>query len=185
MAGQVREPVFIESNRIAPYQGRGVEVSVVLDLMIHDIDLVHSFVRAPMVAVDANGGSVFSAELDVTNARIRFASGCVANLTGSRIGLKTERSLRIFQADAYFSADLHNRTLTRCVRKSDAPVRGPEDVMVERTSFDSVDPLLEQTRAFLESVAGGPAPVVSGRVALEALRTAAAIGEMVARSPGR
>jgi predicted dehydrogenase len=109
----VDNPQFIESSRIAPYKPRALDVSVVLDLMIHDIDLIHSFVRSPMDQVDAVGRSVFSDSIDVANARIRFANGCIANVTSSRVSMKTERSLRIFQADSYLSADMQNKTMYR------------------------------------------------------------------------
>ena len=90
-------PRFIESARLAPFKYRGTDVDVVLDLMIHDIDLILSIVRSPVVAVDAIGSSVFSNEIDIANARLRFANGCVANATASRVSLKTERP-----ACAYF-----------------------------------------------------------------------------------
>ena len=89
-------PRFIESARLAPFKHRGTDVDVVLDLMIHDIDLILSIVRSPVVAVDAIGSSVFSREIDIANARLRFANGCVANATASRVSLKTERRLRLF-----------------------------------------------------------------------------------------
>jgi predicted dehydrogenase len=173
------EPQFIESNRIAPYKPRSLDVSVVLDLMIHDIDLIHSFVRSPMEHVDAVGRSVFSDNIDVANARIRFANGCIANVTGSRISMKTERTLRIFQSDSYLSADLHNRKLTSYKKRGAGPVSGPEDVKVEKQSFDDSDALMDQAKAFLESVVGGPGPLVSGRIALEALETATVISDLV------
>ncbi len=176
----IRDPQFIESNRIAPYKPRALDVSVVLDLMIHDIDLIHSFVRSPMQHVDAVGRSVFSDSMDVANARIRFANGCVANVTSSRISLKTERSLRIFQGDSYLSADLHNKTLTSYLKRSAGPVTGPEDVDIEKHGFGDSDALLVQAQAFLHSVSGGPAPLVSGRTAMEALETATMIGDLVA-----
>jgi predicted dehydrogenase len=178
----VKQPLFIESNRIAPYKPRGLDVSVVLDLMIHDIDLIHSFVRSPMIHVDAIGRSIFSKSIDVANARIRFENACVANVTSSRISLKTERSLRVFQTDSYVSADMHNKTFTHYSNKTDGPVTGPEDVAIDKRSFDSADALLEQSRAFLESVAGGPPPLVSGRTALEALETATVIAKIVGES---
>ncbi len=104
--GIVTRPRFIESHRLAPFRQRGTDVSVVLDLMIHDIDLIQSIVRSPLTAVDAVGSSVFSDDLDIANARLRFASGCVANVTASRVSLKTERKLRLFQDDLYLSLDL-------------------------------------------------------------------------------
>ncbi|HEY2145248.1 MAG TPA: Gfo/Idh/MocA family oxidoreductase, partial [Steroidobacteraceae bacterium] len=105
-------PRFIESARLAPFKHRGTDVDVVLDLMIHDIDLILSIVRSPVVAVDAIGSSVFSKEIDIANARLRFANGCVANATASRVSLKTERKLRLFQDDAYMSLDLQQKILT-------------------------------------------------------------------------
>lgn len=175
MAEQLTEPQFIESTRIAPFKRRALDVSVVLDLMVHDIDLIHSFVRSPIARVDAVGRSVFTDNTDVANARITFESGCVANVTSSRISLKTERTLRVFQPDAYLSGDLHELTLARYARKGSGPVFGPEDVDIEKKSFERGDALMEQARAFLASVAGGPAPVASGRVALETLETATEI----------
>lgn len=187
MAEQVTEPQFIESNRIAPFKRRSLDVSVVLDLMIHDIDLIHSFVRSPIVRVDAVGRSVFTDNTDVANARITFDSGCVANVTSSRISLKTERTLRIFQPDAYLSGDLHQGTLARYSKRAPGAVSGPEDVRIEKQSFDSRDALMEQARAFLASVAGGPEPAASGRVALDTLETATEIISscLAARSPPR
>jgi len=179
LAEHVVDPQFIESHRIAPYKPRALDVSVVLDLMIHDIDLIHSFVRSPMETVDAVGRSVFSDSIDIANARIRFANGCVANVTSSRISMKTERSLRIIQADSYMSADLHNKTLTRYAKKGTGPVTGPQDVDVDMNAFGSSDAMMDQARAFLASTAGGPPPLVSGLIAMQALETAAAVGDAI------
>ncbi|MDH3337695.1 MAG: Gfo/Idh/MocA family oxidoreductase [Gammaproteobacteria bacterium] len=179
----VRQPQFIESTRIAPYKPRALDVSVVLDLMIHDIDLIHSFVRSPMEHVDAVGRSVFSDSIDVANARIRFADGCVANVTSSRVSLKTERSLRIFQADSYASVDLQNRSFTYYGKRGTGPVSGPEDVAIDKQTFDAGDAMMDQTQAFLDSICGGPPPLVDGQRAMEALETALAIANAVARQP--
>lgn len=181
MASKIERPLFIESNRIAPFKPRGLDVSVVLDLMIHDIDLIHSFVRSPVVDLDAIGRPVFSRNIDVANARIRFENGCVADVTSSRISLKTERSLRIFQPESYLSADMHNKTFTFYEKKHDASVLGPDDVSVDMQSFTPGDALMEQGKAFLEAVAGGPPPIVSGRAAMQALETAARISDLVAK----
>ena len=119
----VSVPRFIESARLAPFKQRGTDVDVVLDLMIHDIDLILSIVRSPVVSVDAIGSSVFSKEIDIANARLRFANGCVANATASRVSLKTERRLRLFQDDAYVSVDLQQKVLT-VIRKTGGKRRG-------------------------------------------------------------
>jgi len=179
----IRQPQFIESMRIAPYKPRALDVSVVLDLMIHDIDLIHSFVRSPMDRVDAVGRSVFSDSIDVANARIRFKNGCIANITSSRVSLKTERVLRIFQPDSYASVDLQNRAFIHFGKQGDNPVSGPEDVEIDKQTFDVSDAMMDQTQAFLESVSGGPPPLVDGRRAMEALETALAIGNAVTGDP--
>ncbi len=175
----VEQPQFIESNRIAPYNSRALDVSVVLDLMIHDIDLIHSFVHSPMRQVDAVGRSVFSDSIDVANARIRFANGCVANVTSSRVSLKTERSLRIFQANSYASVDLQNRTLKRYDKRGAGPVSSPKDIAIDKQSFDVSDAMMDQTQAFLDSISGGPPPLVDGQRAMEALETAIAVGSAI------
>src|SRR6267142_5845671 len=113
-------PRFIESARLAPFKYRGTDVDVVLDLMIHDIDLILSIVRSPVVSVDAIGTSVFSREIDIANARLRFANGCVANATASRVSRKTERKLRLVQDDAYLSVDLHQKIITVIRKRTDA-----------------------------------------------------------------
>ena len=179
VAPTVSEPRFIESLRIAPYKPRGLDVSVVLDLMIHDIDLIHSFARSRMVNVDAVGTSIFSKNIDIANARITFDNGCVANVTSSRISLKTERAIRIFEASAYHSIDLFAKSATSYRAKIEGPVESPEDISIDASSFESSDALLEQADAFLVSVTGGPPPLVNGRTAMEALETAVAIGEQI------
>ena len=112
----------MECMRLAPYKERGTDVNVVLDLMIHDIDLVQSLARSEIVSIDAIGTPVFSGEIDIANARIRFANGCVANMTASRVSLKTERKLRIFEDAAYMSVDLQQKILT-LIRKRETPPR--------------------------------------------------------------
>ena len=179
LAPHIREPQFIESHLIAPYKPRGLDVSVVLDLMIHDIDLVHSFVRSPVSNVDAIGRSVMSDKVDIANARIKFENGCVANVTSSRISFKTEHTLRIFQSNAYFAVDLNNKTSRIYRKKKEGPVETPEDISIDKWSYAASDALMAQSEAFLDSVAGGPPPLVNGRIAMEALETAAAIGDLI------
>ncbi len=180
MADRISHPQFIESVRVAPYTQRALDVSVVLDLMIHDIDLIHTFVKSPMQHVDAVGRAVFTDNIDVANARITFANGCVANVTSSRISSKTERTLRIFQPDSYLSADLRNMTLAHYSAKTRRPVTRPEDLEIRNESFAPGDALMEQTKAFLDSVAGGPPPLANGHVAMHALETATLINRIVA-----
>jgi predicted dehydrogenase len=186
VADMLSAPRFIESNRLAPFKPRGTDVSVVLDLMIHDIDLIEHVVRAPIESIDAIGAPVFTDEIDIANARIRFASGCVADVTASRISLKAERKLRVFQADAYLSIDLQQKLLT-IVRKPAAIEEGvPPRVDLEERSFEQGDALLDEIRAFTGAVRTGGRPVVSGEDGLRALETATRIAELVNRgsAPG-
>jgi predicted dehydrogenase len=181
--GLLEKPRFIESNRLAPFKPRGTDVSVVLDLMIHDIDLVQNIVRAPVTSIDAVGAPVFTEEIDIANARLRFADGCVADVTASRISMKTERKLRIFQADTYLSVDLQQKVLT-LVRKG-ATVSAGEvpQVAIDERSFDQGDALRDEIASFLEAVVTGRRPVVSGEDGLRALETAIRIGELLGRPP--
>ena len=173
------KPRFIESHRLAPFKERGTDVNVVLDLMIHDIDLIQSLVGAPIESIDAVGAAVFSPEIDIANARIRYAGGCVANTTASRVSLKTERKLRLFQDDAYVSIDLQQKVLT-IVRK---PPRGTDaalgQVVIEERSYEQGDALKLEIAEFLRSIREGRPPVVSGEDGLLALETAIRITELV------
>jgi predicted dehydrogenase len=175
-------PRFIESARLAPFKHRGTDVNVVLDLMIHDIDLILSIVRSPVVSVDAIGSSVFSNEIDIANARLRFANGCVANATASRVSLKTERRLRLFQDDAYVSVDLHQKVLTVIRKGAGVGSDGMPQVAIEENSYEQGDALKVEIEAFLLAACSGGTPPVTGEDGLLALSTAVSITEQVANS---
>ncbi len=178
-AGILKTPRFVESHRLAPFKQRGTDVSVVLDLMIHDIDLIQELVGAPITAIDASGSAIFSNDLDIANARIRFANGCVANTTASRVSLKQERKIRIFQDDAYLSIDLQQKILTVIRKKGDAPVESPAQVSIDEQSFDQGDALLDEIAAFLKAIREGTPPVVTGEHGMRALETATRIADLV------
>jgi predicted dehydrogenase len=179
LEGTLGTPRFVESHRLAPFKERGTDVNVVLDLMIHDIDLIQSLVGAPIASIDAVGASVFSAGLDIANARIRYANGCVANTTASRVSMKMERKLRVFQDDAYISIDLQQKVLT-IVRKPPAGSDVPKgQVLIEERTYDQGDALKLEIEAFLRSIREGTPPVVSGEDGLRALETATKITRMV------
>jgi predicted dehydrogenase len=172
-------PLFIECHRLAPFKERGTDVNVVLDLMIHDIDLVQMIVGSPVASLEAIGTAVFSAEIDIANARLRFDSGCVANVTASRVSFKTERKLRVFVEDAYLSIDLQQKILT-VIRKRPGPVsEGQMPAQIEEQSFDQGDALLAEIRSFVAAIRGEQRVLVSGEDGLRALRTAIAITERV------
>ena len=172
-------PRFMECQRLAPYKERGTDVNVVLDLMIHDIDLVQSLARSEIVSIDAIGSPVFSGEIDIANARIRFANGCVANTTASRVSLKTERKLRIFEDAAYISLDLQQKILTLIRKREGVPQPGQLPVSIEEANLEQGDALKSEIESFLECIRNDKRPVVSGEDGLRALETAIRITEQV------
>jgi predicted dehydrogenase len=182
---QLKNPKFLECHRLAPFRERGTDVNVVLDLMIHDIDIVQSIVRSPLASIDAVGTPVFSEEIDIANARLRFANGCVANVTASRVSLKTERKLRIFQDDAYISMDLQQKVLS-VIRKRppDAPP-GPLPVTIEEQNLEQGDALRAEIESFLGCVRSGNRPVVGGEDGLLALETASRITDLIMAQQGK
>lgn len=169
------EPLFIESHRLAPFKPRGTGVDVVLDLMIHDIDILRYIVRAPIANIDASGATVFSERNDIANARIRFENGCVANVTASRASLKTERKMRIFQRDAYIGVDFQNQCLTIHRKGTREAFPGVPEIVTEEIRYEEQDKLWAQIEGFLESVRTGAPPLVSGKDGKRALETAIAI----------
>ena len=173
------KPRFIESHRLAPFKERGTDVNVVLDLMIHDIDRIQSLVGTPIESIDAVGAPVFSPEIDIANARIHYAGGCVANTTASRVSLKTERKLRLFQGVAYVSIDLHQKVLTIVRKRPPGADTAPGQVVIEERSYEQGDALKLEIAAFLRSIRAGGPPVVSGEDGLRALETAIRITELV------
>lgn len=179
----VDKPLYIEATRIAPFKPRGTDVGVTLDLMIHDIDLILALVKADVVSVDAVGAPIVSTEEDIANTRLRFANGCVATVTASRVSLKTERKMRIFQRESYISIDLHNRKLV-AMRKGTGRSWFPGLPPIDRQelSFSEGDDLEAEIRSFLEACAGQHAPLVTGRDGRRALETAMRITKSLRES---
>ena len=175
--GVVSKPGFIESIRIAPFKPRGTDVNVVLDLMIHDIDIIQNIVGAKVEQISSIGTPVFSEEEDIANARIQFANGCIANVTASRISLKSERKMRIFQPDAYISVDFQNKTFAVFRKGGGEMFPGVPNITKEEHSFGQTDALKSEIEAFLHSVATGKPPQVSGEDGRQALETALKINK--------
>jgi predicted dehydrogenase len=160
-------------------------VNVVLDLMIHDIDLVQSLAGSDIVSIDAIGTPVFSGEIDIANARLRFANGCVANTTASRVSLKTERKLRIFEDAAYLSLDLQQKILTLIRRREGELQPGQLPVIIEEANLDQGDALKAEIASFLDCIRNNRKPIVSGEDGLRALEAAIRITELVHANLGR
>ncbi len=171
-APMLHNPRFIDSVRLAPFKLRGTDVNVVMDLMIHDIDIIQSLVNAKISNISANGASVLSEYIDIANARIEFDNGCVANVTASRISLKQERRIRIFQHDSYLSLDLDQKKLF-CHEKGDGEMfPGIPKIASQELSFDKGDALNDQIACFLDSIQNGKAVTVSGEDGRNALQVA-------------
>ncbi len=163
----IGQPLFIETHRLHPFFLRGTDVDVVLDLMIHDLDLILHFVQAPVENVEAVGVSVLSDKVDIANARVTFRNGCVANITASRVTDKNMQKIRFFGFEGYHSIDYGKRELVSLGIKRDA--RGKMEINANDVEVKKQDPLEEEVRAFLHSVATRTPPAVSGREARKSL----------------
>lgn len=193
------EPQFIEVMRISPMTFRSIDVGVVLDMMIHDIDIVLKLAQSPVKRIDAVGVGVIGDVEDVCNARITFESGCVANLTASRLALKTERKMRVFSRDAYVSIDYQKRygmvakrsENLAAVREAAAKIRSgeirdisqlnyPDIVKIEELEINDVEPLRAQLDAFVASVKSGGTAEVTAEEGLAAVDVASRIVKSIA-----
>jgi len=195
LRGRQLHPRFIEAHRLAPFRPRATDVAVVLDLMIHDIDLVLDLVGSYPSDVRANGVSVISSTIDIANARLEFPDGCVANLTASRISQRPMRKMRLFQQDAYISLDFatpevemfriidegedvgETTTLLGAIEQGDRARR----IIYERPSVPALNAIATELEEFAAAVRGERAPAVTGRAATDALRVAEEIVEMITK----
>ncbi len=193
-------PQFIESHRMASFDPRGADVAVVLDLMIHDIDIILSLVKSPLTRVDANGVAVVSLEPDIANARLQFANGCVANVTASRISQKKMRKMRLFQRDAYISIDFLQglSEVFRLVEPEE--VRGrfsfpvvlgkleqsarPRHILYEKLEAPESNALQMELESFVAAIQNGTSPLVTGEDGLRALEVATTITEIIKQQVG-
>ena len=177
MRPHIQRPAFIECHRLSAFGQRGTDVDVVLDLMIHDLDLVLSFNPGTVEEVRAAGIPVLSPNIDIANARIAFASGCVANLTASRVSANKMRRLRIFQRDRYVSIDFQSRQAMVSRRTQDHATKPTIDV--ESYQAGDEEPLRLELEAFIQSVTNGSRPVVSGQDGAAALDLAMRVLEAI------
>jgi len=181
---EIKNPMFIETHRLAEFNPRGTDVPVVLDLMIHDIDIILSVVKSPVLSVHASGVSVISETPDIANARLEFENGCVANLTASRISLKNMRKSRFFQKDAYISIDFLDKKV-EVVKMKDAPEHpGDFDMVLQNAEGKSkqiyiknpeITPnndILDELETFADAIEGNTKPIVTLRDGTDALKLA-------------
>jgi predicted dehydrogenase len=181
-AAVITEPRFLECHRLAPFVDRGTDVDVIRDLMIHDLDVIQSFIDAEVESVEAVGVPVLTARVDIANARLRFANGCIANVTASRVSMKRERMLRIFQPDAYVAIDYDQRRV-RIIRRTPATTPGAlPTIVADEHDAGQGDPLRDEIAAFVAAVAGRMTPIVSGRDGLRALELAERIAASIERA---
>ena len=185
LSGRMGAALYIEATRIAPFKPRGTDVSVILDLMIHDLDLILTLTDSPIESVDAVGAAIASAHEDIANARIRFVSGAVATITASRVSARTERRMRIFAADGYVAVDFANRSMTVIRRGHGQPLPFVEGFGAENVSWEDHDALEAEQTAFIASILDGAPVAVDAAAGRRALAAALAIGESMAASRAR
>ena len=179
---RMRRPLYIDCVRIAPFKPRGTDVSVILDLMIHDLDLVPALVDSPIASVDAVGAPVASAHEDIANARVRFENGCVAAVTASRISLKTERKMRLFSQEGYMSVDFAARKLMMIGRERGMPIPGTGGGRIEEISWKEHDALEAEHAAFAAAILDGAPVVVDAAAGRRALAAALAVTQSMRES---
>jgi predicted dehydrogenase len=175
----LNHPLFIESHRLAPFNPRGTDVNVILDLMIHDIDIIQSIVHSPIKTIDAQGAPVLTKSIDIANARITFENQCVANVTASRISFKSERKTRIFQKDTYISIDYQNKQFAVFQKGGGEMFPGIPEITRHQSAFDKGDALLEEIKAFIACIKEDKQPLVSGKDGRDALCTAEKISSLI------
>lgn len=176
------KPLFIESHRLAPFNPRANDVSVVLDLMIHDIDIILDIVDSEVERIDAKGVTVLTADTDIANARLTFRNGCVANVTASRASLKVERKMRMFMPNRYLSVDFQNRVLAQHRKGEREMFPGVPEIISEESVYESGDALMAEIRHFVGCIREGREPLVSGLAGRRALATAIEITRLLKAS---
>lgn len=175
----VEKPMFIESHRLSIFKSRCTDVSVVLDLMIHDIDIILNLVKSEVKSIHAAGIPAVSDHVDIANARLEFETGCVANVTASRISIKNERKIRLFQKNAYISVDFARHEIT-IIRKDGSQEGGIIPGMaIEQRCFTRGDALDDELKAFVRSVRSREVPEVTGQMGRDALRVALSVMDQI------
>jgi predicted dehydrogenase len=177
--GVIKRPGFIDATRVAPYKPRGTDVSIVLDLMVHDLDIISTVINSEVKTISASGACVYSSTPDIANARIEYINGAVANVTASRISLQGDRSIRFFQNDAYIAVDFQNRKASVYRKGEPDHSSGSPVPSIEEIAVPQRDQILAEIEAFIDSVLTGKPAVVSGQDGMKALETALLIEEKI------
>lgn len=173
------KPLFIEAHRLSPFNPRANDVSVVLDLMIHDIDIILALIDSEVERIEASGTPVLTQDTDIANARLVFKNGCVANVTASRISMKTERKMRMFRPKSYVSVDFQNRVLSEFRTGEKEMFPGIPEILKEESVYENGDALLAEIKHFVECIQLGRKPLVPGEAGRRALETAIAITQLL------
>ncbi len=177
----VTAPIHIEARRMARYKERGTEVDVVLDMMIHDIDIVLSLVDSPLVSIEATGRAVVTDSIDIADVTLRFASGCVAELAASRVHLETVRAMKVLQPDSWLAIDFANHALLSGARQADGEPAAARDVPLHTQNLVRSDALMDEISSFVDAVGRGHDPAVTGEDGKRALEVAVAIAQRINR----
>ncbi|MFT4058410.1 MAG: Gfo/Idh/MocA family oxidoreductase [Legionella sp.] len=175
----LEKPLFIEAERLAPFTPRGTDVNVVLDLMIHDIDLILNRIKSPVVSILAQGLPVLTKAIDVAHVRMTFANHCVANLTASRVNLNTSRKTRIVQEHSFIALDYQTKQLSFFKKGPGEMFPGIPEIVEEKQELEKSDALLEEIKAFLNCITKNTPPIVPGEDGLVALQTAEQITALI------
>ncbi len=181
LSAKVHGPLYFESNRISPWQERNLDTDVIFDLMIHDIDIIVGLADSNVIDVNAVGTRLFSDKVDLANARLTFESGCVANITASRVSHKVERSLRVFQPGSYLVCDFVTHRIFSYTAKSEPGKTGLGAVAGKVVDVPREDSLANEIDEFLSSVRNRTRPIVDGRAGVEAVRIAGQINDSIQR----
>nr|MDT0251424.1 Gfo/Idh/MocA family oxidoreductase [Endozoicomonas sp.] len=182
VSDKVKQPRFIESHRLASFKPRSMEINVIMDLMIHDLDIILNLVDSPLIDIAANGSAVLSESIDIAQARLSFASGCVANVTASRISQKSKRRMRIFQKSACICVDFKELKVSHFFKGEGEQHPGIPAIGCNEQSYQGSDALKLEIEDFLQCVADSSPPGVSGEDGKNALNAANRISEIIAET---
>ena len=173
---KVKNPIFIECNRISTFKVRGTEVDVIMDLMIHDLDIIMALNKSPIKSIYANGASVLTNKTDIANARITFKNNCVCNLSASRISEKLERKIRVFQKNSYFSLDFQKCELDSYKKINSGRIK---KIKREKEQFTKNDSLDDEIKSFINCIKNNKNPIVNAVDGIQALKYAVKISNLI------